>query len=449
MTEELLHRLQAVLWDTPPRSRLLRELQVLGRHLYVTIRDVVDGELTMRAMSLVYSTLLSVVPMLALTFSILKALGAHNALRPVMLELLRPLGPDAPLLTARIVGFVEGVDVGVLSTVGVVLLLYAALSVVEKVEDSFNHIWHVEQPRPLAQRIGEYLAMIVIAPVVIFIALGLTGTMRSSHFVAVLAGIEPFGALLYAVTRVLPYLLIVGMFCFMYLYLPNTRVRLRPAFWGAVLAGALWQASSAAFATFVAGTGNYNAIYSGFAIVILLLIWLYVAWLILLVGCQTAFHLQHPEYLQPHRAAPLLWCRWAEDLALRIAAVIAGRARERRPPPTAQELARHLDARPEHVAIVVDSLISSGFVADTGDGRGSLRPTQDPDSIAVADLLIAVRHYMPARFRGEALAQQGAGLLDLVDAGIRSAAGGRSLQQWMDETAAGAALPKSTSGPGV
>src|SRR3546814_5180450 len=119
-----------------------------------------------------------------------------------------------------------------------------------------------------------------------FAAVGITASIFNSTVVTERSNYEPLGFLLSLASRLVPYLLIIGVFTFLYSFVPNTRVNPRAALIGGVFAGALWQTGSLAFASLVAGATNYNAIYSSFAIVIFLLIWIYVGWMILLIGCQ-------------------------------------------------------------------------------------------------------------------------------------------------------------------
>ena len=226
--ERYLQRLRARLWTHDP-NQPPRRFEQLGRYVFVIARDLIDGQLTMRAMSLVYTTLLSIVPLLALAFSVLKALGAHNALRPFLLEFLAPLGAQAEELASNVVGFIEKIQVGVLGSLGVALLFWSALSLIQKVESSFNYVWRVERPRPLSQKLGEYFAVLTIGPVLIFTAIGITASVMSSALVSGLARIEPFGYLVYLLGKLIPYLLIVGLFTFVYAFVPNTRVRPRAA----------------------------------------------------------------------------------------------------------------------------------------------------------------------------------------------------------------------------
>ena len=391
MNDLLKKQFNQLLWEREPATRWEALGLVIARHGAVLTRDLVDGQLSMRAMSMVYTTLLSLVPILALGFSLLKALGVHNSLEPVLINLLAPLGPQADELVANVIGFVENIKVGVLGSLGVGLLLYAALSMIQKVEGSFNFIWRIEKSRGIGQRFGEYLSVLTVGPLLVFLAMGITASVMNSTLIARLGEIEPFGMLIAVAGRLLPYLLIIGLFTFMYAFMPNTRVKLKAAACGGLLAGILWQSASLAFASFASGATNYNAIYSGFAIVIFLLIWLYLGWLILLLGCQLAFYVQHPEHLSPEKHAPYLDGRSAEYLGLALMAEISERFITGQPPLDADELSRVLHAPPDHVDRLIEILLHHQLLAVTDGDRSCLLPRRDPDSLSVGELWKLIR----------------------------------------------------------
>src|SRR3546814_5388358 len=198
-----------------------------------------------------------------------------------------------------------------------------------------------------------------------FAAVGITASIFNSTVVTERSNYEPLGFLLSLASRLVPYLLIIGVFTFLYIVVPNTRVNPRAALIGGVFAGALWQTGSLAFASFVAGATNYNAIYSSFAIVIFLLIWIYVVWMILLIGCQLAYYVQHPEQLKPHRAPALLSGRQIEYLTLMIMAIAGQRFMAGKPGYTEEELSLAIAAEPEHVRRAVEQLIFNGLLIET------------------------------------------------------------------------------------
>src|ERR1700736_1953033 len=142
---------------------------------YAVVRDLWRGEINLRAMGLVYTTLLSLIPLLAFSFAILKVFGAHRDLQPIVYEIFRPVGDAAAAqLTGRVMQFADRVSSGIVGSVGFALLAWTLLGTIKKVEDSFNFLWRVEQPRSLARRVAEYLALLVVGPVLLVAFIGLS-----------------------------------------------------------------------------------------------------------------------------------------------------------------------------------------------------------------------------------------------------------------------------------
>ncbi|MDH3802623.1 MAG: YihY family inner membrane protein, partial [Deltaproteobacteria bacterium] len=221
------------------KALLIRVLRVF----YVVIRDLLEGQLTLRAMSLVYTTLLAMVPLLAVSFSVLKGFGVHNQIEPLLLNFLRPLGERGVEVTSRIIGFVDSVKAGILGSIGFALLIYTVISLIQKIERACNDTWHVNRSRPLSQKFSDYLSVILIGPVLVFSALGITASVMSTAVVQKMVAIKVFGSLMELATKLVPYLLVIAAFTFVYIFVPNTRVRFRSALTGGLVAGVLWETS--------------------------------------------------------------------------------------------------------------------------------------------------------------------------------------------------------------
>lgn len=377
----------------PPDSVIGKPIWQLARILrypYALIRDVTRGDLTLRAMSLVYTTLLSVVPLIALSFSVLKGLGYHRELEPVLYSFLEPLGDKAYGLTREVMGFVENVRGDVLGSIGLIFLLYTVISMVQKVEESFNFVWRVEQPRSFGRRFSEYLSVMIVGPAVIAAAIGLLASMTNSALVRSLSDYEPFGSMLIMFGKMTPYLLVIGVFMFMYAFVPNTRVRLRAAAIGGVAAGIGWVASGLVFASFVTTTGRTMVIYAGFAIVIVALIWLYVSWLVLLLGAQLAFYVQNPQYLRPGRGEIRLNSSLRERVALSIMYLIVHDYGSTRPRWSTNRIAENLELPGAALGPIMTALEKSGLLIIAEDD--TWLPARDPATIELADVLTAVRN---------------------------------------------------------
>ena len=363
----------------------------LMRLVLVLARDLAQGQLTLRAMSLVYTTLLSIVPLLALSFSVLKAFGVYNQVQPMLLTFLEPLGEKGVEITNRIIQFIQNMNVGVLGSVGLALLLYTAVSLVQKIEESFNFIWHVDRARGVGERFSRYLSTLLVGPILLFAALGMTAAVMSMAFVRDLLEFEPLGWLAAQGGRLMPYLFVIGAFTFIYVFIPNTKVRIRAALVGGIVGGILWQSAGWVFALFAAGSTKYAAIYSSFAILILFMLWLYLSWLILLFGASVAFYVQHPEYRVQESGEPRLSSRMRERLALTLMGMIARRHLEGSNPWTAEALAEALRVPLRTVETLLDALKAGGVVAQTTDEPRGYIPARDLGTVSAKQLLDLVR----------------------------------------------------------
>lgn len=386
-------RLNQWVWQTDARSlpRGRAALVQAARLGYSLGRDLTNGQLSLHAMSLVYTTLLSLVPLLAVSFSVLKGFGVHNQVEPILLQALAPLGDKSQEVTTQLISYVDNTNVGVLGSVGLAFLLYSVFALVSKIEQVFNYTWHVEDQRGVAKRISQYLGILLVGPLLLFSALGATTAVRGTPLVQQLIAIEPFGLLLDSGERLVPYLLVVLAFTFAYSFVPNVRVRLGAAVLGALIAGLLWQSAGYVFATFMANSTRYAAIYSGLAILVLFMIWVYIAWLILLIGASIAFYTQFPEFLSTRSRDLRLSNRLRERVALCIAAEIAGRHQCGDPPCEAETLAGCLHLPVTNVRNLLRMLTRGGFIVATADEPPRYVPAQAPAQVPVSRLLLGIR----------------------------------------------------------
>ncbi len=340
-------------------------------------------------MSLVYTTMLAIVPLLAFAFSVLKGLGFHRDLEPLLQRFLAPLGPRAAELSARVVGFVDNVSGLALGSISVAILLFTALSMAQKVESSFNFVWRVDRPRSLARRFSEYLSVMIVGPLIMSVAMGFTATLSSTAAMSRLREIGVIGRTFDALSWFTPYGLIIASFTFLYVFVPNTRVRFVPALIGGALAGVLWAGGGALFTSFVVSVSRAEAIYSGFAIVVVAMVWLHLSWLILLLGAQLAFYVQHPEYLPLGQRALSASNTTRERLALSTM-LLVGRDFEK---PGHGWRIESLAARlrvPRHLLEpVATALMDAELLTRTNENR--LIPGRDLRRIGVVDILAAVR----------------------------------------------------------
>ena len=361
----------------------------LAHHL---ILDLTEGYLTLRAMSLVYTTLLSLVPLLAVSFSMLKAFGVHNQLQPLLERFLEPLGEKGVEFGQRILTYVGNVQVGVLGSLGLVFLLYTVVSLVQKVEEAFNYIWRIRRPRRLVRRISDYMSVILIGPVLVFTALGITAAVTGSGVFKDLTSLESILALLRFIGRLVPYMLVCAAFTFVYIFLPNTRVKFGAALVGGLVAGVLWESGGWGFAAFISSSSKYTAIYSGFAIVIIFMIWLYVSWLILLVGAQVTYYIQHPVLLGLRRGDWRLSNEGREKAAVLAVLLISYNYYHRLDWWTLESLAQRMNVPSYSLQPILEVLERSGLIGESAGEPPAYFPARDIGTIKIASIIDAVRH---------------------------------------------------------
>lgn len=400
LLQQLHRRFEYWLFDLPAEAGgvALHFALVPLRYVYGLVRDFVRGDLGLRAMGLVYSSLFALVPAIAVSFSVLKAFGYHRELEPMLFEFLRPLGVRGFELTASVMQFVENARTTVLGTLGFAFLLYTVISMIRKVEDALNFTWHVERPRSLARRISEYLVIMLIGPIVAVAALVLLTRIEASATLAKLSGLAGAAAQ-GGQARVTPYLLIIALFWFMYYYMPNTRVRWQASLVGALFGGATWVATGAVFARVAVYATQTAAMYAGFAIVLLSLVWLHLSWLIMLFGGQLSFYVQHPEHLRTGHGAIPTTAILRERIAMAAMFLVAERFVDGGERWKVSDLADRIDVPASVLDGVLCNLEDRGLVLTAEDD--TVVPARDIASITLADVLDAVRHEAPDPRRPE------------------------------------------------
>jgi membrane protein len=391
------------------------------------------GVLNLRAMGLVYTTLLSLVPFIAVAVSVLKAFGVHYQLEPVLARALAPLGPNGSEVTLRLIGFVEQIRVGVLGAVGIAGLFFTVIALLEKIEEALNYIWRVRRPRSFARKFTDYLSVVLVGPVLVFTALALTASAESFWLTQWLLSIPSLGFVAHLVTsRIVPFLIVTVALAFLYRVIPHTEVRLGSALVGGAAAGLLWQLTSSAFARFVAGSAQYTAIYSGFAILVVFLIWLYMAWLIVLIGAEIAYFHQHPyayltlALLRGHSH------RFREQLALESLMEVTRRYLAGAPPWHPAELADDLHVPRSTLEGLIDEFVGHGILLRSAepDGIALARP---PEQVMVVDVLAVVSDPEPIGPAGPAVSDAVSSLLDHRDRAVRRALEGITLRSLAEE----------------
>ena len=351
----------------PPRkSFLIRQL----RMLILAFRGFDEDNCSLRASALTYYSLMSVVPMAAMAFGIAKGFGLQKLLEREIMEQFR--GQEEVI--ARVMEFarsmLETTRGGLIVGVGVAFLFYLIIKLLGNIEKSFNDIWGVTRARSLFRRISDYLSIMLIAPLLLAMSGSVTVFIRTQivYFTQHISLLGPLSPLILFSLKLLPFLVIWALFTFMYVFLPNTKVRVRAALVGGIVAGTIFELLQWGYIAFQVGVTKYGAIYGSFAALPLFLIWLHISWMIVLFGAEIAFATQNVDTYEFEPDALRVKPSFKRILALRIANLCVKDFCSGQRPRNAEEISRVLEIPIRLVNQILFELVHSGVLSEVNGG---------------------------------------------------------------------------------
>ncbi|MGM9797618.1 MAG: YihY/virulence factor BrkB family protein [Parabacteroides sp.] len=369
----------------------LKELYInIIKTLILAFRGFLEERLQTKASALTYSTLLSIVPMLAVLLGIAKGFGLQATVR----EELYNYFPGHVMELGKAFEFVERYLVqaqgGVILGVGFIFLFYTVVNLISSIEDTFNEIWQIPKSRPWYRKVSDYLALFLIVPVLMTASSGLSifmSTLRSS-FWGQYFFLTP---LLEWVLKLAPFVITSLVFMGLYVFLPNTKVRLLNGLIAGLLAGCAFQLFQNLYISGQIWVSKYNAIYGSFAALPLLLLWLQLSWLICLFGAEIAFASQNVRKFSFERDSQNISRRYKDFLTLLIASLIVKRFACRQPPYTADELSSTYRIPIRLTSQILFSLLQLGIINEVNYGLDErvihYQPAIDIHQLSVGYLL--------------------------------------------------------------
>jgi len=341
----------------------------------LTVWDAIERFLgnddLLRAGALTYAVALSIVPLLALAFAVLKGVGAANELRPLVIRYLALGSPD---ITNQIMAFVERMDATALGSVGGAFLLLTAISMMSTVENAFNTIFRAPRSRSYLRRFSDYLGVMLVVPLFLAGAVTLMTLLSLEYWEFRLA------------TRLAPYALAWAGFFFLFMFFPNTRVRAVPALIGSFVTAVLFLLGQWGYVHFQVGVARYEAIYGALGSLPIFLVWVYVAWAIVLFGAELTAAAQRG--IAPRYPSTAKRPGFARAAALHVLLRLGENQIKRGAPLTAAALASQLKVPVDAIAPVLARLRSAGAIAASADGRIEL--SGPPDAIVLGDALAQI-----------------------------------------------------------
>ncbi len=425
--------------DDPQRWRGMKgKLFSLLRFCYLVVTGFSLHQGALRAAALTYTTILSLVPVLAIAFAILKGLGAQNTLEPV----LQRVAGDSQETISRIIDYVNNTNFKSIGAIGLLVLVVTVISLLGSIEMAFNTIWGVRETRSLQRRFSDYLSVVVVGPILILVATSVTSSLQNQWIVRWLLQHEYFGGAVLLVFRLLPYVSVWIALVFLYLFIPNTRVRFPSALLGGVLAGTAWQLAQWGYFHFQVGVANYNAIYGTLAALPIFLVWVYTSWLIVLLGVEiVCVHQQGRSVGLFFRGdTPSQVSR--EERALALMVQVCRHFREGGGPPGTAHLAEELSLDREQAREGVETLARLGYLLQTATAEPGWLPSREPSGIEIGELLAALRGTGGAEHNGNGAMALAAGVIRCAAEQSRRSLEGMTL----DDLLAGRDGPGAPSG---
>jgi membrane protein len=378
------------IWDVELSS--LSRMRRLGvntiRIIHLVYRGFIENECPLHASALTYSSLMAIVPILALALALLRGLDAADRLEMKILESVTAMPAQFQEMINHILVYVRNTNFTTLGGVGLALLIWLVIDVLGCVEMSFNRVWGVAAPRSLLRKISDYLSILMVVPVLIITATTINATLTSPAIINLAREWLGSAHILYSrMLSLMPFMVTWVAFIFLYKYMPNTRVNILPAVISGVAGGSLWIGWQWVYITLQVGINSYNAIYATLAAIPIFLFWLYVSWQIVLLGAEIGFALQnHATYKMEQRAHGAS-TRSRIMLALSIMSHAAQSMMINVPHFRVSIYARTHRVPVRLINEVLDQLVAANLLAEVAAGDGSYVLLKVPDSIRVTDII--------------------------------------------------------------
>lgn len=350
------------IWRLSKKDRSSRKMSFYNiiKAFILTIRNIDGSQLFTRASALTYSTLLSIVPLLAVLFAIARGFGFQNIVKSQLFSYFAGQEEMLEKAMAFIDKSIEYAQGGIFLGIGVILLLYTVINLLSNIEDNFNKIWQVKKGRTYFRMFTDYLALIIIAPVFLICNAGVTVVLNTTAEQQYLLGLvmSPF-------LKVVPFLITTLLFTILYVYLPNTKVKFTSALLGGIFTGICFQVFQMLYINGQIWISKYNAIYGSFAALPLLLLWLQLTWFLVLFGVQLSFAYQNVNKFSFDHETANISRRYKDFVILLIMTLIVKRFEKGEKPYIADELSEQYKIPTRLTGDTLFYLLQIGLIVET------------------------------------------------------------------------------------
>ena len=333
------------------------------RIFLLAFRGFTEDKVQLRASALTFYSLLSIVPVLALIFGIAKGFGFEENLKTALQE---NLAEHKEILTETIKfaeRMLKNIKGGFIAGTGLIVLIWSVMKVLGNIENAFNNIWQIKKSRGISRKLSDYLSLVVIAPILVFISSGFAITQEHAIMQGTVLGY--LGPILKIIVGILSFTLIWFVFTLLYIIMPNTKVNFKAAFPGGIIAGSMFQLLQWAYVSFQSLLSGYGTIYGSFAALPLFLMWMQFSWLIVLFGAEIAFAYQNVENYEFETDTMNISNHYKRILSLFIARLIIKNFTGGIPAMTANEISHKLDIPVRIVRDIIYELYEAKILSET------------------------------------------------------------------------------------
>ncbi|OPY77536.1 MAG: hypothetical protein A4E64_01079 [Syntrophorhabdus sp. PtaU1.Bin058] len=376
------------------RARAVRSL----RTFLIAVSGFIEHRSTSQASILTYYSVLNIVPLIAVVFAIAKGFGLSRLIENYILKMAESANWQSHVTEHLITfahSFLKQARGGIIAGVGIALLFWTVISILGKIEDSFNAVWGVTKSRTILRKFTDYMAILILAPVLFAIASSLTVLVagKVGLIVQEFTVLGVFSPLISFMLKFLPYVSLWLLLTVLYVIVPNTRVPLKPAIIGGVVAGTLVQIAQWLYITFQIGVSSHGAIYGSLAALPLLFGWLQTSWMIVLFGLEIAYAHEHSETygLQPGYADVSASSK--KVMMLSIFNLIGQRFSTGEKPFSAGEMAKELKIPLALVRELLGNMTRANLIVEVVDDNqnngGCFQPARSTEELTMQDVLRA------------------------------------------------------------
>jgi membrane protein len=363
---------------------LIRYLRIL----VLSVKGFLEDKCQLRASALTFFTLLSIVPIAAMIFGVAKGFGFEKILQAKIASSVE--GHD--VVVNKIIQFAEttlqNTKGGMVAGIGLLVLFWTVISVLGNIEKSFNDIWGVKEGRPIARKLSDYLSLIMICPVLVICSSSIT-VFISSYFNTMVAEFPLLGNFSFII-KLSPYLVIWLLFTFVYIFMPNTRVKFKSGIIAGIIAGTLFQIFQYIYIGFQIGASKYGAIYGSFAALPLFLVWLQTSWLIVLFGAEISFAHQNVDTYEYEPDAMRISLSLKRLLTLRIVHLLVTLFKNVEKPWTEEHISHELEIPIRLVREILFELSEAGIITVVEERKHnahSFQPAMPLERLSISNIM--------------------------------------------------------------